>query len=111
MNEAECTKIMRLYESHLQVKKLSSPGTVRLYLHSVQMFIRFCNKFQQDLVLPEQWEIHNIGVRELEAFLQHQMDIKKMAKKYSGNMCQRNKKFPGVFNRVTTSWQQSNSAF
>jgi integrase/recombinase XerC len=77
MNEAECTKIMSLYESHLQVKKLSSPGTVRLYLHSIQMFIRFCNKFQQDLVLPDQWEIHNIGVRELEAFLQHQMDIKK----------------------------------
>ena len=76
MVEAEYTKIMGLFESHLQVKKLSSPGTVRLYLHSIQMFFSFCDKFKQQLALPEQWEIGNVGVRELEAFLQHQMDIK-----------------------------------
>jgi hypothetical protein len=28
---AEYTKIMGLFESHLQVKKLSVPGTIRLY--------------------------------------------------------------------------------
>ena len=76
MDESEYTKIMGLYESHLQVKKLSSSGTVRLYLHSVQMFIRFCEKFQQKLVLPESWEIADIGLRDLEAFLKYQIDIK-----------------------------------
>ena len=76
MNETEYTKIMGLYESHLQVKKLSSSGTVRLYLHSVQVFIKYCNKFQQQLALPEQWEIADVGLRELESFLKHQIDIK-----------------------------------
>ena len=76
MDVSEYTKIMGLYESHLQVKKLSSSGTVRLYLHSVQMFIRFCEKFQQKLVLPESWEIADVGLRELEAFLKYQIDIK-----------------------------------
>ena len=76
MDEAEYTKIMGLYESHLQVKKLSSSGTVRLYLHSVQVFIKYCNKFQQQLALPEQWEIADVGLRELESFLKHQIDIK-----------------------------------
>ncbi len=76
MDQAEYTKIMGLYESHLQVKKLSSSGTVRLYLHSVQVFIKYCNKFQQQLALPEQWEIADVGLRELESFLKHQIDIK-----------------------------------
>ena len=76
MDEAEYIKIMGLYESHLQVKKLSSSGTVRLYLHSVQVFIKYCNKFQQQLALPEQWEIADVGLRELESFLKHQIDIK-----------------------------------
>ena len=76
MDETEYTKIMGLYESHLQVKKLSSSGTVRLYLHSVQVFIKYCNKFQQQLALPEQWEIADVGLRELESFLKHQIDIK-----------------------------------
>lgn len=76
MDEAEYTKIMGLYESHMQVKKLSSSGTIRLYLHSVQMFIRFCEKYQQQLVLPAKWQIADLGLRELEAFLKHQIDIK-----------------------------------
>lgn len=76
MDESEYTKIMGLYESHLQVKKLSSSGTVRLYLHSIQLYIKFCEKFQQKLALPEQWEIADIGLRELEAFLKYQIDIK-----------------------------------
>ena len=76
MDESEYTKIMGLYESHLQVKKLSSSGTVRLYLHSVQMFMGFCEKFQQKLALPNYWEIADVGLRELEAFLKYQIDIK-----------------------------------
>ena len=63
MDEAEYTKIMRLFESHLQVKKLSVPGTIRLYLHSVQMLVAFCDKFHQELVSPKKWKIENVGVR------------------------------------------------
>lgn len=75
MDDAEYTKIMGLFESHLQVKKLSVPGTIRLYLHSVEMLIEFCDKFYQELVLPEKWKIENVGVRELEAFLKYKIDV------------------------------------
>ncbi len=75
MDETEYTKIMGFFESHLQVKKLSVPGTIRLYLHSVQMLVAFCDKFHQELVLPEKWKIENVGVRELEAFLKYQIDV------------------------------------
>ena len=75
MDDAEYNKIMGLFESHLQVKKLSVPGTIRLYLHSVQMLVAFCDKFHQELVLPEKWKIENVGVRELEAFLKYQIDV------------------------------------
>ena len=69
-------RILNANDSYLQVKKLSSSGTVRLYLHSVNIFIRYCEKFKQNLVLPEQWEIADVGLRELEAFLKYQIDIK-----------------------------------
>ena len=75
MDEAEYTKIMRSYGAHLQVKKLKTPGTIRVYLHSVKMLLTFCKRFHDELVLPAHWSISNIGVRELEAFLQHQIDL------------------------------------
>ena len=75
MNKAEYNKIISLYESHLQVKRLSTSGTIRLYIHSVENFFNFCEKYQKELVLPENWEIDNVGVRELEAFLKHQIEI------------------------------------
>ena len=75
MDESEYTKIMGLFESHLQVKKFSVQGTIRLYLHSVQMLVAFCDKFHQELVLPKKWKIENVGVRELEAFLKYQKDV------------------------------------
>ena len=74
MNKAEYNKIISLYESHLQVKKLSTLGTIRLYIHSVEIFLNFCEIFQKELVLPKNWEIKNVRVRELEAFLKHQMN-------------------------------------
>lgn len=77
MDKAELTKIMGLYQSHLQVKKLMSPATITLYLNSIKMFIRFCEKFHQQLVIPDEWKIENLGVRELEAFLQHHIDVLK----------------------------------
>ncbi len=80
MTNAEYNKIIRLYESHLQVKKLSNLGTIRLYLNSVENFLNFCIKFQNDLILPVNWEIKNIGIREFEAFLKYQMDILKWQK-------------------------------
>ncbi len=75
MNKAEYNKIIGLYETHLQVKKLANKGTIRLYLFSVNEFFKFCKKFHKELVLPENWSIENLGVRELEAFLKNQMDI------------------------------------
>ena len=75
MNKDEYNRIICLYETHLQVKKLTSPGTIRLYLHSVEIFFMFCKKFQKDLLLPKNWQIADVGKRELEVFLQHQIDI------------------------------------
>ena len=77
MNNSEYNKIIDLYKAHLQVKKLATPATIRLYLHSVEKFFKFCENFHKDLVLPREWDISNIGVRELEAFLKYQMDILK----------------------------------
>ena len=77
MNNSEYNKIIDLYKAHLQVKKLATPATIRLYLHSVEKFFKFCENFHKDLALPREWDISNIGVRELEAFLKYQMDILK----------------------------------
>ena len=78
MNNAEYTRIMKLFESHLQVKKLASTGTIRLYLHSVYKFYNFCHNFKKDIVLPEKWNYQNLGVRELEIFLNHQIKVVKL---------------------------------
>ncbi len=75
MDKAELDKIMELYKSHLQVKKLLTPGTISLYLSSIKMFVSFCEKFHKKLVIPEKWFIENLGVREIEAFMQHQMNV------------------------------------
>ena len=50
MDKAELDKIMGLYKSHLQVKKLLAPDTISLYLSSIKMFVSFCEKFYQKLV-------------------------------------------------------------
>ena len=75
MNKAELNKIMGLYKSHLQVKKLLTPYTISLYLNSIKKFVSFCNKFHKNLSIPDKWFIENLGVREIEAFIQHQMNV------------------------------------
>jgi len=75
MDKAELDKIMGLYMSHLQVKKLLTPDTIRLYLNSIKMFVIFCETFHKKLAIPEKWLIKNLGVREIEAFIQHQMKV------------------------------------
>ena len=75
MDKAELDKIMGLYKSHLQVKKLLAPDTISLYLNSINMFVSFCEKFNKKLVIPDKWLIENLGVREIEAFMQHQMNV------------------------------------
>ena len=75
MDKAELDKIMVLYKLHLQVKKMLAPDTVSLYLSSIKMFVRFCNKFHKKLAIPEKWIIKNLRVREIEAFMQHQMNL------------------------------------
>ena len=75
MDKAELDKIMGLYKSHLQVKKLLAPDTISLYLSSIKMFVSFCEKFNKKLAIPDKWLIENLGVREIEAFMQHQMNV------------------------------------
>jgi len=75
MEKAELDKIMVLYKSHLQVKKLLAPDTITLYLNSINIFVSFCDKFHKKLAIPEKWLIENLGVREIEAFIQHQMNV------------------------------------
>ena len=75
MDKAELDKIMGLYKSHLQVKKLLAPDTISLYLSSIKMFVSFCEKFHKKLAIPDKWLIKNLGVREIEAFMQHQMNV------------------------------------
>jgi len=75
MEKAELDKIMVLYKSHLQVKKLLAPDTITLYLNSINIFVSFCEKFHKKLAIPDKWLIENLGVREIEAFMQHQMNV------------------------------------
>ena len=75
MNKAELDKIMGLYKSHLQVKKLLAQDTISLYLSSIKMFVNFCGKFHKKLVIPDKWIIEKLGVREIEAFIQYQMNV------------------------------------
>ena len=73
MDKAELNKIMDLYKSHLQVKKMLTPNSISLYLNSIYMFVNFCDRFHNKLAISEKWLIENLGVREIEAFIQHQM--------------------------------------
>ena len=75
MYKTELDKIMCLYKSHLQVKKFLSPDTISLYLNSITMFVIFCDKFHKKLAIPDKWLIENLGVREIEAFIQHQANV------------------------------------
>ena len=75
MEKAKLDKIMILYKSHLQVKKLLAPDTITLYLNSINIFVSFCEKFHKKLAIPDKWLIENLGVREIEAFMQHQMNV------------------------------------
>jgi len=73
MDKAELNKIMGLYKSHLQVKKMLAPNTVSLYLNSIKLFVSFCDNFKNKLALPDKWLMEDLGVREIEAFMQHQL--------------------------------------
>ena len=74
MNKAELNKIMGLYMSHLQVKKMLEANTINLYLRSIKMFINFCENFHVKLAIPDKWLLENLGVREIEAFIQYQLN-------------------------------------
>ncbi len=75
MDKAKHAKIMGLYKSHLQVKKLLSPDTVRLYLSSIKIFITFSENFHKNLAISDKELIKNLGIREIEAFMHHQMNV------------------------------------
>ena len=75
MDNAEHDKIMGLYKSHLQVKKLLAHDTVCLYLSSIKIFFLFCKKFHKKLAIPDKFQIEKLGVREIEAFMHHQMNV------------------------------------
>ena len=53
MDKAELDKIMGLYKSHLQVKKLLPPDTISLYISSIKMFVSFCEKFQKKVQIVD----------------------------------------------------------
>ena len=73
MDKAELNKIMGLYKSHLQVKKMLAPNTISLYLNSIKLFVSFCDSFKNKLAIPDKWLVEDLGVREIEAFMQHQL--------------------------------------
>jgi len=64
---------MGLYKSHLQVKKMLAPNTISLYLNSIKLFVSFCDNYKNKLALPDKWLMEDLGVREIEAFMQHQL--------------------------------------
>ena len=74
MDKAELNKIMGLYKSHLQVKKMLAPNTISLYLNSIKLFVSFCDNFKNKLVIPDKWLLEDLGVREIEAFIEYHLN-------------------------------------
>ncbi len=75
MDGAEKSKIINQYQLHLQVEKLMSPGTVLIYINAAQTFLEYCILNYEKLALPNTWNIKELGKRELEYFLQHQIEM------------------------------------
>ena len=69
MEQSEATKIIEGYSSYLQAEKVTTDGTVHLYKKIVARFLSFCITHSSQLVLPDNWELSDIRLRDLEAFL------------------------------------------
>ncbi len=73
MQRHELQRIISQYHHYLQVEKGFAPSTYASYMNCVEYFFLFCSQHWDRLFLPEEWTIHDLGVRELEFFFREHM--------------------------------------
>ncbi len=76
MDQYELEEIISQYRVYLQVEKGLQPGTYTVYLSAVQYFVSFCKKHYEQLFLPENWQLSDLGTRELEFFLREHLKVR-----------------------------------
>ena len=52
-----------------------APNTISLYLNAIKLFVSFCDNFKNKLAIPDKWLMGDLGVREIEAFMHHQLKV------------------------------------
>ncbi|MBF0286547.1 MAG: tyrosine-type recombinase/integrase [SAR324 cluster bacterium] len=77
MDQYELEAIISQYRVYLQVEKGLQPGTYTVYLSAVQYFVSFCTEYHDQLFLPDQWQLSDLGIRELEFFLREHLKSRK----------------------------------
>ena len=76
MDQRELSRIISQYATYLQVEKGFQPGTYHVYLSNVRYFFAFCSKYHDKLFLSENWQLPDIGVRELEFFFREHLQVR-----------------------------------
>ena len=69
VEQTEVSKIIEGFSSYLKAEKVTADGTVHLYKKIVVRFLSFCTAHSSQLVLPDNWELSDLRLRDLEAFL------------------------------------------
>lgn len=73
MKISDSDSIISRYKKYLQAEKMVAPGTIQLYMETIKHFIQYCIRCENELALPTQWGMEQIGVREIESFLHSSM--------------------------------------
>jgi Site-specific recombinase XerD len=50
-------------------------NTISHYLSSIKLFVIFCDNFKNKLAIPDKWLLEDLGVREIEAFIQLHLNV------------------------------------
>jgi len=66
-------ELIQQYLAHMQASKGTATTTLKTYKHAILYFFKFCSHHQEEMYLPETWQISDISVRELEYFLREHL--------------------------------------
>ena len=76
MEEKFIYHTIKTFSDYLQAEKIFSESTTVLYTTILERFFKYCCEHQFELFLPDNWHWNDIRVRDLEAFLISNKDVK-----------------------------------
>ena len=76
MEEKKIYHTIKTFSDYLQAEKIFSESTVLLYTTILERFFKYCCEHQMELFLPDNWHWNDIRVRDLEAFLISNINVK-----------------------------------